>query len=72
MVPKLRAVYELEDWLPESRFTITRLAEELGVSRSTIHRWMSGNRPIPLRAALHIQDLSDIPPRYWIEEIEKC
>lgn len=40
----------------------TSLAERLGISHSTVSRYLSGKRPITLHALIRIAEVLELPP----------
>lgn len=60
---------KLSEYMAEAGLTDARLAEHLGVDRSTVTRWRNGTRP-PLWAAVKIEQLSGgaVRPSEFIEE----
>ena len=53
---------ELRDWMEQHGRTVRGLAYELEVSNSTIHRWRSGDRPIPKAVELALVTLARRKP----------
>ncbi|MPZ99489.1 MAG: hypothetical protein GEU80_09180 [Dehalococcoidia bacterium] len=48
---------ELKQWIGRSPYTVTQLAVELHVSRSTVYRWLSGEVGIPGTVPLALRGL---------------
>jgi transcriptional regulator with XRE-family HTH domain len=56
---RLHDLRESERQVP--RFTMTWLAETMGVDRTAIYRWLNGDWPIPEKRRAEIASLLDMP-----------
>lgn len=52
--------------LADKGWTQRRLARELGVSRGTVSRWLSGARTPSLRMAVRVHELLGVPEDAWV------
>lgn len=52
---------DLMDVLHARKWTNKKIAEELGVNRRTIHRWISGETPTPKIAILALERIIMYP-----------
>lgn len=57
--------FMVEEWL-----SVAVLAEEVGLHRSTIYKWLSGYRPSP-RALRKLTSHYGMSPREWMEKYSK-
>jgi transcriptional regulator with XRE-family HTH domain len=49
---------QLRQWIEANGYSVSRLAVELGVSRSTVNRWLAGSTPIPRPIDLALEALA--------------
>lgn len=47
----------LRIWIDAHRYTVSGLADALGVSRATMHRWLAGTTSIPAMVERALRDL---------------
>lgn len=59
----------LRDWLRKERRTQEWLAEQIGTHQTNVSAWIRG-RPLPVRMAVRIKDLTEIPIEDWDADME--
>jgi antitoxin HigA-1 len=55
-----------EDFLPDYGLTVSRLAEELGVSRQSINELLRGRRAVSPEMSLRLARLFGNSPEFWL------
>lgn len=50
---------DIRSYLKTQKKTLSALAGELGCSVTTLHGYVSGRRPVPLRVVVKVEQLSD-------------
>jgi plasmid maintenance system antidote protein VapI len=53
-------------YLDASGISAARFAESIDVHKSTLSRWMHGDRPIPIEWAFVIERMTGIPVAAWV------
>lgn len=61
----------LRQWLEDERRTQDWLAEQIDTHQTNVSAWIRG-REIPLRMAIRIRKLTDIPVEDWVVEAESA
>lgn len=59
----------LRDWLRGERRTQEWLALEIGTHQTNVSAWIRG-RPLPIRMARKIRDVTNIPIEDWDQDAE--
>lgn len=59
----------LRDWLEKERRTQEWLAEQIGTHQTNVSAWIRG-RSLPVKMAIKIRDLTDIPVDDWAQDLE--
>lgn len=59
----------LRDWLRDERRTQEWLAEQIGTHQTNVSAWIRG-RPLPVRMAIAIRDVTNIEIDDWAQDIE--
>lgn len=55
-----------EDFLPDYGLTVSRLAEEVGVSRQSINELLLGRRAVSPKMSLRLARLFGNSPEFWL------
>ena len=55
-----------EDFLPDYRLTVARLAEAVGVSRQSINELLNGRRAVTPEMSLRLARLFGNSPEFWL------
>jgi transcriptional regulator with XRE-family HTH domain len=70
IVPATMGGALLLEWLSGDSRTASQLAERLGISRSTIHRVITGQRTITYELAVALDDIGAVPFRAWGQAVD--